>query len=186
MCDTRWVERHELISRFVEMYIPVVHALGELEESARVETSKQAHQLLNVVTRGTFVLAVIVAEKFFGHTLLLCTALQKVSCDLAECCRIVNCVIEVFTDMRTNAQTNFNEMFRSAQQSAAMTLLSQGLLVVRRIETMFQLQMQMSIIACHRLYHSWISLSVNFSPDSVSMLIYCHLYKQSCHNTVTK
>jgi len=116
MCDTRWVERHESISRFVEMYTPVVHALEELEESARVETSKQAHQLLNVITRGSFVLAVIVAEKFFAHTLPLCTALQKVSCDLAECCGFVKYVIQVLTDMRTDAQTTFDEIFNVAQQ----------------------------------------------------------------------
>jgi hypothetical protein len=97
MCDTRWVERHESMSRFIEMYIPIVHALEELEKSARTETSRQAHQLLNVITRGTFVLAVIVTEKFFAHTLPLCTALQKVNCDLAECCNFVKFVIEVFT-----------------------------------------------------------------------------------------
>jgi hypothetical protein len=30
LCDTRWIERHEFIARFSEMYVPVVHVLAEL------------------------------------------------------------------------------------------------------------------------------------------------------------
>lgn len=115
MCETRWVERHKSIYRFVEMYQPIVHALEELECGARQETSKQAHQFLSVITRGSFVLALVVAEKCFSHTLPLCTALQKVDCDIAESCKFVTCVLEVFQEMRLNAESTFDVLFCTAQ-----------------------------------------------------------------------
>ena len=68
------------------------------------------HQLLNIIIHGTFVIAVVVAEKLFSHTLPLCTTLQKVSCDLAECCKFVDCVMQVFTEMRADAKTTFAEL----------------------------------------------------------------------------
>jgi len=98
------------------MYIPVVHALQELADSAHLETAKQAHQLLYVITCGTFVIAVVVADKLFSYTLPLCTTLQKVSCDLAECCKFVDRVMQVFTEMRADAKTTFAELFQTAQQ----------------------------------------------------------------------
>lgn len=116
MCDTRWVERHESIARFTEMYVPVVHALEELENSPRHETAKIAHQLLCVITQGSFVLALNTADKFFSHTLPLCNTLQKVDCDLAECCSFVGQVLEVFGDIRANAESEFDTIFQKSQQ----------------------------------------------------------------------
>lgn len=49
MCDTRWVERHQSIARFVEIYVAIVYALEELQNWPRNETSQKAHQLLSVI-----------------------------------------------------------------------------------------------------------------------------------------
>ena len=119
MCDTRWVERHESIARFVEMYVAVVHALDELQNWPRNETSQKAHQLLSVITRGSFVLALVVAQTFFSHTLPLCSTLQKVDCDLAECCNYVKCVLQVFSDMRQDSRSSFEVLFKTAQEMIA-------------------------------------------------------------------
>ena len=119
MCDTRWVERHQSIARFVEMYVAIVYALEELQNWPRNETSQKAHQLLSVIARGSFVLALVVAQKFFSHTLPLCLTLQKVDCDLAECCNYVQCVLQVFSDMRQDSRSSFEVLFKTAQEMIA-------------------------------------------------------------------
>jgi hypothetical protein len=115
MGDTRWVERHESIARFVETYVPVVHALEELKSSSNHETAEIAHQLLSVVRQGSFVLALYAAEKFFSHTLPLCNTLHKVDCDLSECCSFVTCVLQVFSDICANAEAEFQSLFEASQ-----------------------------------------------------------------------
>jgi len=66
-------------------------------------------------------------------------------------------------------------MYDSAEQMTN-SVGDDGIVVPRTVDrqtrpdNVLQLQMQMSIITCHYLYHFWIFLSVNFIPDSVSTL----------------
>lgn len=50
MCETRWVQKHESIKRFHEMYIPIIHSLEELQEVINNETSQKAHQFWQLLS----------------------------------------------------------------------------------------------------------------------------------------
>jgi hypothetical protein len=50
------------------MFLPIAHALEELEAGGRQQTSKQSHQFLIVITRGSFIIALLTAEKCFLYT----------------------------------------------------------------------------------------------------------------------
>lgn len=49
MCEKRWVERHKEVISFKQMYVSVVHAPEELENSSAHETSTAAHQFLTII-----------------------------------------------------------------------------------------------------------------------------------------
>lgn len=65
MCETRWVDRHESLIRFKELYKAIYSALKKLEECSNVETSRTAFQLSNSINNSIFIIALHVIEKIF-------------------------------------------------------------------------------------------------------------------------
>lgn len=86
MCETRWVDRHESMLRFKDLYEVIAYALNDLESNHNLETSQLAFQLSKTHRSSQFIIALYVIEKLFAITLTLCNALQKINCDLSECC----------------------------------------------------------------------------------------------------
>lgn len=117
MCETRWVQKHESIKRFHEMYIPIIHTLEELQEVINNETSQKAHQFLATISKPDFILALNVTEKVFSFTLPLCKYLQKIDCDLTKACDHVQVVIDSLNTLRQNAEVEFNLIFITASKT---------------------------------------------------------------------
>lgn len=46
MCETRWVENHDGLIRFTEVFKPIVETLEELQLVKNIETSSKALQFL--------------------------------------------------------------------------------------------------------------------------------------------
>ncbi|KAL4085323.1 hypothetical protein QTP88_027182 [Uroleucon formosanum] len=84
MCETRWVENHDGMLRFSEIYKPIVATLEELQLFVDIETSSKALQLYKCVTISEFIISMITATTLFSITLPLCKILQSVKCDLSE------------------------------------------------------------------------------------------------------
>ncbi|CAI6351591.1 unnamed protein product [Macrosiphum euphorbiae] len=57
MCETRWIERHESITRFKELYLSIYHALKQLESNYNIETSNAAFQLSSAISTSNFVVS---------------------------------------------------------------------------------------------------------------------------------
>lgn len=70
LCETRWVERHEAIQTFVELFGVVVLALETIAESSG-EASPKAHQLLACILTPTFIVSVNIMAKALSLTLTL-------------------------------------------------------------------------------------------------------------------
>ena len=100
MCETRWVLRHDAINRFKEMYIPIIHALEDLQNSINTETSNKAYQLLSVILNGQFFITFSIIEKVFAYTLPLCYHLQTVNSDLTAACDHVQNIIDALSNLR--------------------------------------------------------------------------------------
>lgn len=84
MCETRWVENHDGLIRFKEVFVSIVETLEDLELVKDIETSSKAGQLLRSVTTPEFVVSLVSAEFLFKYTINLCKVLQTVNCDLSE------------------------------------------------------------------------------------------------------
>jgi len=58
-----WVERHDSLLRFKEIYLPITNTLRELEQHHNLETSKLAFQLSKTITSSSFVISLYNLEK---------------------------------------------------------------------------------------------------------------------------
>ncbi|XP_026819121.1 52 kDa repressor of the inhibitor of the protein kinase-like [Rhopalosiphum maidis] len=88
MCETRWVENHDGMLRFSEIYKPIVATLEELQLFVDIETSSKALQLYKC----------------------------SVKCDLSEAVDHVETVLSEVKDMRTNINENFKEIFNKSEK----------------------------------------------------------------------
>lgn len=84
MCDTRWVENHNGIQRFVEIFQPIVETLEELQLVQDINTSSKALQFYRAIITSEFILSMVISNTLFSMTLPLCKNLQSVSCDVVE------------------------------------------------------------------------------------------------------
>ena len=111
MCETRWVERHDSLLRFKELYLPITNTLRELELHHNLETSKLAYQLSKTITSSSFVISLYIIEKIFAITLPLCKSLQQTNVDLSECCEYVNNCVQVINSIHENSEEEFHKLF---------------------------------------------------------------------------
>jgi len=72
LCETRWVERHDSLMTFKELYIFILNALEELQHDTDTETSSKALLYLNSITKSEFLVAIDVAVLCLAYTLQQC------------------------------------------------------------------------------------------------------------------
>ena len=56
LCKTRWVECHDSVLPFLQLYQPILCSLEALEENRNIEMSAKASQILNVMNQSQFVM----------------------------------------------------------------------------------------------------------------------------------
>lgn len=110
-CQTRWVESHDALQRFLELYTPIIRFLEDLEEGTHSDASSKASQLLSAITKPEFVVSLQVASQLFSFTLPLCKFLQKIDCDLSQACDYVDDIINILSEKRRNSETEFKKIF---------------------------------------------------------------------------
>uniref|UniRef100_A0A2H8TJM5 Repressor of the inhibitor of the protein kinase n=1 Tax=Melanaphis sacchari TaxID=742174 RepID=A0A2H8TJM5_9HEMI len=77
LCETRWVERHDSLMTFKELYVFILNALEELQHDTKTETSNKALLYLNCITKSEFLVAIDVAVLCLGYILQLSVTLQS-------------------------------------------------------------------------------------------------------------
>ncbi|XP_067324481.1 52 kDa repressor of the inhibitor of the protein kinase-like [Anolis sagrei] len=117
LCETCWVERHDAVLCFVELYSVVVRTLEELNESPlyNSETSSEAWSLLLGVLNAEFVVTVHILRKFLSLSLQFSKALQRVDVNIFDCLQYVDLLIEEAREMRTKSVKKFQEIFDTAK-----------------------------------------------------------------------
>ena len=96
------------------MYIPIVNTLQELEMSHNSSAAQQAHQLVNVITKGQFVICLMVLSEFMSYTLSLSKHIQSSTCNLLESFSHATQIISRLNAIRTNANKEFEKIFQRA------------------------------------------------------------------------
>jgi hypothetical protein len=114
LCQTRWIEKHDAVLRFVDLYKPIITCLETLTMDCNTETSSTALQSLHALTQSEFVVAICVLKSVFSLTLPLSKNLQKVDCNLAE----ANCNVQHILDIvkqRRSSDEDFAVIFAFAE-----------------------------------------------------------------------
>ena len=115
MCETRWVENHDGLIRFTEIYKAIVNTLEELQLVHDIDTSSKPLQLGRSIITSDFLISMVTASILFSQTLPLCKNLQSVNCDLTEAMEYVDIVLHEIHDMRSNMDITFSKIFKKAK-----------------------------------------------------------------------
>lgn len=115
MCETRWVENHDGLLRFKEIYKAIVDTLDDLSTDMDCETSSKANSFLRSVISSDFVISLCCLGMLFPYTLTLCKILQSPICDLAAALQHVDLIIKTIEDVRQNIDSKFAKLFLNAQ-----------------------------------------------------------------------
>ncbi|XP_049964464.1 zinc finger MYM-type protein 1-like [Schistocerca serialis cubense] len=120
MCPTRWVERHDTLITFQELFVPVVTLLDELSSSreTNAEMASKACMFISAVRRGDFIVVLATAAYYFSLTLRLSEQLQRPKMDLTTALNHVNDVLEVFNYIRTDSKIVFGSIFEDSVKLA--------------------------------------------------------------------
>lgn len=108
LSDTRWLERHDALLQFKELFDCVTEFLQEMD---RISPSSKSASLLLSVLRFDFVLPLMVTTSVFEITVSLSRQLQAVALDLHRCYEMIEKVIATLEMYR---ETKYEEIFQEA------------------------------------------------------------------------
>ncbi len=114
LCETRWVERHEAIITFLELFLPLRACLNKCLELDS-ETSTKAQMFLHSTESSDFLVAVCVLREILALTKPLSVFLQKEGVDLVKATGSIDAVTKVLREKRLNADTAFQSVWSSAE-----------------------------------------------------------------------
>ncbi|XP_033221040.1 52 kDa repressor of the inhibitor of the protein kinase-like [Belonocnema kinseyi] len=115
MCDTRWVDNHDGLIRFEEIFEAIVDALEELSCDMDSDTSSSATSFLRSITASDFVVSLCCMAMLFYYTLALCKLLQSPTCDLAAALQHIGIITKTFEKIQANVDLKFAVIFKTAQ-----------------------------------------------------------------------
>uniref|UniRef100_A0A7M4E584 52 kDa repressor of the inhibitor of the protein kinase-like n=1 Tax=Crocodylus porosus TaxID=8502 RepID=A0A7M4E584_CROPO len=118
VCVTRWVERHDSIMVFAELFDAVIAALEAMQTDGDKAVRNKANFYYKSVCDFEFIINLTVAEFLLGITLPLSKELQRVNADIVECFDQVKLAVEVLEGKRSNSNAEFAEIFNIAQSLA--------------------------------------------------------------------
>lgn len=113
VCETRFVERHDAIIVFVELFEAVVVSLQELSESDR-QIASNAQVLLSAIDKSYFLISLLVCEKLLSFTLNLSLYLQNPAHDLVSALEHAKNVVAKLQELRKKADENFKNIYNLA------------------------------------------------------------------------
>ena len=117
LCETRWVERHDAIISFVQMYSSILAAVEKCE-LLDANTATKACMLGHSIRTPQFIVAVLVLENVLAITLPLSKALQCPTIDLIHALSNIRSVRELLQVKRGDAETTFAEVWLEATKLA--------------------------------------------------------------------
>ena len=104
LCETRFIERHESIISFVELFKFIVLSL-EIISSKTWSISSKASAFLAAVEKSDFLLSLFVCEQLFSLTLPLSVQLQEKSMDFVSAMNRAKELIRTLHQIRETAES---------------------------------------------------------------------------------
>ncbi|XP_060858111.1 52 kDa repressor of the inhibitor of the protein kinase-like isoform X2 [Metopolophium dirhodum] len=116
LCATRWVQRYEAVNDFIELFKFVVVSLETI--SSWKDTSATDATILIKALDSEFLVSLQVVNILFSYSLPLCKLLQSKGIDLKEAIDLAGDNVTILKNLRSNINTEFNQMFKKAQKMA--------------------------------------------------------------------
>ena len=118
LCETRWVERHDAVLTFVELFSPLVTCLTTCLDLDK-DTATSAQMILNSISRPEFIVATSVMHEVLAVTKPLSVQLQKVGIDLIKAMSLVDETIACLEDKRSD-DASFLTVWEVAESLASV------------------------------------------------------------------
>lgn len=115
MCETRWVENHNSLLKFRELFKTIIATLEDLSSDTDMDTSSKASSFVRALICGEFVVSLCFLAKVFSHTVTLCKVLQSPLCDLKSATDHVGNIVDFFQTMRRNIEMEFSHIYKTAK-----------------------------------------------------------------------
>ena len=102
LCETRWIERHDAVLVFVELFDAICAALENLAASG-TEVSAEAECLLSAISRSSFLISVLTLKHALSLTKPLSMTLQNDEIELCKATELVSTVLKVLKNWRSGS-----------------------------------------------------------------------------------
>ncbi|XP_017461065.1 PREDICTED: 52 kDa repressor of the inhibitor of the protein kinase-like, partial [Rhagoletis zephyria] len=117
LCETRFIERHESIISFMELFECIAISLEEIAGKTW-SVSSTASALIAAIQKSDFIVGLLVCEKLLSLTLPLSVFLQEKSLDFISAINRTKEIIQSLRDIRESADDFFGQIFSSASNLA--------------------------------------------------------------------
>ena len=114
MCETRWVERHDALMCFIELYHVVVAALTAMSDWDDPVTRRVSAALLTAVTSVEFVVTLFATANVMALMRPPSVKMQGRDQDLAQAMPLVEVALSELREKRSKVDESFREVFSRA------------------------------------------------------------------------
>lgn len=116
MCPTRWVERHDTIIVFIELYKAILVALDEISEWEDIDTSSKAKRLMIIIEQTEFIITTHIIGKLFAISMPLSRQFQTENIDLVKALKVAGDVQMILQRFRENVVNDFGIELQKIKQ----------------------------------------------------------------------
>lgn len=113
LCETRWVERHDAVQRFIELFEAVLLFFEKCESEDNITAGEGRKEFQNLKRPGVLV-GIAILHAILSLTINLSRNLQEVNLDLVGATENIDAVIEVLQEKRENSKKYFKSIWREA------------------------------------------------------------------------
>ena len=115
---TRWVERVNGLDNFQDLFIPVVQTLREMKKNKErehsVNVSSEASDLLALVEKFDFIVALVICRSIFDSTIGVTQLLQGKSIDIMDGIHLINSLKNSVINMRNSVDAYHGKWYSEA------------------------------------------------------------------------
>lgn len=111
MCETRWVEKTESLTKFLGQLPNIITALEYISDWSETGTASQARSLMLALRDVDFVIALSCQLSVFSLCRPLTKIFQKKDLDLSEATSLISDLLTILKTQRQNCELTFHEIF---------------------------------------------------------------------------
>lgn len=119
LAETRWVDRHDSLITFKELYIYIVRTLEDLQHDSNPETSSKSLLYVSAITKSDFLVSLEVSVTCFSYTLNLSQSLQSKQQDLSKALTDISIVRQALEAHRDTSDQSFKEIMNNVTMLAS-------------------------------------------------------------------